>query len=101
MLGSIGHFVQEVALFWITYEITGSAMALGILGLCSALPRLILGALSGVLVDRYDRKLLLTLVNFGSVIPIAKTAARQRYSPSSVARANPVSSYRVDSQRQP
>jgi MFS family permease len=71
MLGSIGHFVQEVALFWITYEITGSAMALGILGLCSALPRLILGALSGVLVDRYDRKLLLILVNFGSAIPIA------------------------------
>ena len=71
MLGSIGHFVQEVALFWITYEITGSAMALGVLGLCSALPRLILGALSGVLVDRYDRKLLLILVNFASAIPMA------------------------------
>src|SRR5258708_40291821 len=71
LLGSIGHFVQEVALLWITYEITDSAMALGILGLCSALPRLILGALSGVLVDRYDRKLLLILVNFVSAIPIA------------------------------
>ncbi len=71
LLGSIGHFVQEVALFWITYEITGSAMALGILGLCSAAPRLILGALSGVLVDRYDRKLLLILVQFISAIPIA------------------------------
>jgi MFS family permease len=70
LLGSIGHFVQEVALFWITYEITGSAMALGVLGLCSALPRLILGALSGVLVDRYDRKLLLILVNFVSAVPI-------------------------------
>ncbi|HEX5019555.1 MAG TPA: MFS transporter [Candidatus Binatia bacterium] len=71
LLGSVGHFVQEVALFWITYEITGSAMALGVLGLCSAAPRLILGALSGVLVDRYDRKLLLILVQFGSAIPIA------------------------------
>jgi predicted MFS family arabinose efflux permease len=71
LLGSIGHFVQEVALFWITYEITGSAMALGVLGLCSALPRLIFGALSGVFVDRYDRKLLLILVNFGSAIPVA------------------------------
>jgi predicted MFS family arabinose efflux permease len=69
LLGSVGHFVQEVALFWITYEITGSAMALGILGLCSAAPRLVLGALSGVLVDRYDRKLLLILVQFFSVIP--------------------------------
>jgi predicted MFS family arabinose efflux permease len=69
LLGSVGHFVQEVALFWITYEITGSAMALGILGLCSAAPRLVLGALSGVLVDRYDRKLLLILVQFVSAIP--------------------------------
>jgi len=71
LLGSIGHFIQEVALFWITYEITGSAMALGVLGLCSAAPRLLLGALSGVFVDRYDRKLLLILVNFGSAVPIA------------------------------
>lgn len=70
LLGSIGHFVQEVALFWVTYEITGSAMALGLLGLCSAAPRLLLGAISGVLVDRHDRKLLLVLVQFVSAVPI-------------------------------
>lgn len=46
-------------------------MALGILGLCSATPRLILGAFSGVLVDRYDRKVLLIMVQFGCAIPIA------------------------------
>ena len=70
LLGSIGHFVQEVALYWIAYEITGSAMALGILGLCGALPRLILGALGGVLVDRYDRKRLLVLIQFFSALPL-------------------------------
>jgi MFS family permease len=69
LLASIGHFVQEVALYWIAYEITGSAMALGILGLCSAAPRLILGALGGVLVDRYDRKFLLILIQFLSALP--------------------------------
>ena len=69
LLGSIGHFVQEVALYWIAYEITGSAMALGILGLCGAAPRLILGALGGVLVDRYDRKFLLLLIQFFSAVP--------------------------------
>lgn len=46
-------------------------MALGLLGLCSTAPRLLLGAFSGVLVDRYDRKLLLILVQFISAIPIA------------------------------
>jgi MFS family permease len=69
LFGSIGHFVQEVALYWIAYEITESAMALGVLGLSSAAPRLIFGALSGVLVDRYRRKLLLVLVQFGSAVP--------------------------------
>ena len=44
-------------------------MALGILGLCGAAPRLLLGALGGVLVDRYDRKLLLILIQFSSTVP--------------------------------
>ena len=70
LLASLGHFVQEVALYWIAYEITGSAMALGILGLCGAAPRLLLGALGGVLVDRYDRKRLLILIQFFSTLPV-------------------------------
>jgi len=39
------------------------------LGLCEATPRLILGTLAGVLVDRYDRLRLLILVHFCSAIP--------------------------------
>jgi predicted MFS family arabinose efflux permease len=70
LLASLGHFVQEVALYWIAYEITGSPMALGILGLCGAAPRLLLGALGGVLVDRYDRKRLLILIQFFSILPV-------------------------------
>src|ERR687891_2894571 len=70
LLGSVGHFVQEVALYWIAYEITGSAMALGILGLCGAAPRLILGALGGVFVDRYERKGLLILIQYSSAVPV-------------------------------
>jgi predicted MFS family arabinose efflux permease len=45
-------------------------MALGILGLCGATPRLLLGALGGVLVDRYDRKRLLVVIEFLSVLPV-------------------------------
>ena len=70
MLASAGHFIQEVALYWIAYEITGSALALGVLGLCGAAPRLVLGALGGVLVDRYNRKLLLILIQFASAVPV-------------------------------
>lgn len=66
----MGHFIQQVALYWVAYEISGSAMALGLLGLCSATPRLIFGALGGVLVDRYDRKRLLILIQFSTALPV-------------------------------
>ncbi len=66
----MGHFIQEVALYWIAYEISGSALALGILGLCEASPRLVFGVLGGVLVDRYNRRRLLILIQFSSAIPI-------------------------------
>jgi len=70
LLASLGHFIQEVALYWIAYEISGSAMALGLLGLCSATPRLLIGAFGGVFVDRYDRKRLLVLIQFSSMLPV-------------------------------
>lgn len=70
MLASLGHFIQEVALYWIAYEMTGSPLALGVLGLCGAAPRLMLGAAGGVLVDRYDRKRLLVLIQFCSAVPV-------------------------------
>jgi predicted MFS family arabinose efflux permease len=44
-------------------------MALGILGLCGAAPRLLLGAFGGVVVDRYDRRFLLLLIQFFSAVP--------------------------------
>lgn len=49
---------------------TGSALALGILSLCDATPRLVLGILGGVLVDRYNRIRLLILNQFFSSVPI-------------------------------
>jgi len=45
-------------------------MALGILGMCGAVPRLLLGALGGVVVDRYDRKRLLILIQFSTALPV-------------------------------
>lgn len=70
LLISAGHFIQEVALYWVAYEITGSALALGLLGLCEAAPRLFFGALGGVLVDRYNRLRLLILIQFISLPPL-------------------------------
>ena len=75
LLASLGQFTREIALYWYVYEITGSALALGILGFCEATPRLLLYPLVGVFVDRYDRLRLLILVQFSSTIPIFTLAA--------------------------
>jgi len=54
----------------LVYEITGSAMALGVLALCEATPRLALSVLGGVIVDRYDRLRLLTAIQFLCAVPV-------------------------------
>jgi predicted MFS family arabinose efflux permease len=54
----------------LVYEITGSAMALGVLALCEATPRLVLSVLGGVIVDRYDRLRLLTAIQFLCAVPV-------------------------------
>lgn len=69
-VSSIGQFIQEVALYWIAYEITDSALALGILGVCEAGPRLILSAIGGALVDRYNRLRVVILIQYLTAIPI-------------------------------
>lgn len=75
VFASIGQFVREIALYWYVYELTGSAFALGILGLCEAAPRLLLYPFVGVFVDRYDRLRLLIIVQFAIAVPIFVLAA--------------------------
>ena len=45
-------------------------MALGVLGLCEATPRLVLSAIGGALVDRYNRLRLVILIQFFTAVPI-------------------------------
>ena len=45
-------------------------MALGVLALCEATPRLVLSVLGGVIVDRYDRLRLLTAIQFLCAVPV-------------------------------
>ena len=47
LIVSVGQFVRELALYWLVYQITGLAIALGVLGFCEAAPRLA-SAMSGI-----------------------------------------------------
>jgi len=58
-LSHIGDFVQAMAQSWLVWTMTHSPFLLGVIGFCQALPRLLLGAVGGAIVDRLERRRLL------------------------------------------
>ena len=52
----VGTWVQQVALTWIAYEISGSALVLGMVAFAGQLPSLLLCPLGGLLADRISRR---------------------------------------------
>ena len=48
-----GTWMQQVALSWLVYRLTGSATLLGVVGFAAQVPVLALGAIGGVVSDRY------------------------------------------------
>jgi MFS family permease len=51
--------MQAVAVGWLIYDLTGSALALGLIGLVQFLPPLALTLVAGQIVDHYSRRLIL------------------------------------------
>ena len=56
LISLTGDYVLIVALPFYIYQITGSALATGVMFLVQALPSLFLGSLAGVFVDRWSRR---------------------------------------------
>lgn len=56
LISSIGDWVLIVALPFYVYQLTGSALATGTMFMVETLPRLFLGSVAGVFVDRLDRR---------------------------------------------
>lgn len=51
----VGTWMQQVAMSWLIYRLTGSPFVLGALGFVSQLPTFLLAPLAGVLADRRNR----------------------------------------------
>lgn len=51
----IGTWMQQVAMSWLVYRMTGSPFMLGVVAFASQIPSLLLSPLAGVLCDRWDR----------------------------------------------
>ncbi len=54
-VSQIGTWIQTIALSWLVYSLTGSALYLGIVGFIGQIPILVLSFLTGVLMDRWNR----------------------------------------------
>jgi len=55
LVGTLGTLLLFAATLWQVYELTGSALLLGLTGLARALPILVLSLAGGVIADRVDR----------------------------------------------
>ena len=61
LISLFGDRIHQVALAVIVYGITGSPIAVGFVFLAATLPNLLLGPISGTLVDRWDQKQVLVV----------------------------------------
>lgn len=62
LISMIGTWSQTLALSWLVWRLTSSALWLGIINFAMQIPMLFLGLPGGVAADRYDRHRMLTLM---------------------------------------
>jgi MFS family permease len=60
----IGMWIQNVAMGWLVYRLTGSATLLGVVGFAENIPVFLLTPLAGVLVDRWNRRRIFVVTQF-------------------------------------
>ena len=58
----IGTWAQRVAVGWLVYRITGSALMLGVVGFVGDIPSVLVAPIAGVLADRWDRYRVIVVV---------------------------------------
>jgi MFS family permease len=70
-IGSICSFfatqMQQIAQAWLAYELTHSALNLGIVTLAFGLPFILLSVFSGVIIDRYQKRNIIIFSQIGMV----------------------------------
>src|SRR5258705_6771 len=67
-LSNIGTWLQTVAASVFVYQLTGSALAVGILNFASFLPIFLFSILGGVISDRFDRRVVVIVTHVASGI---------------------------------
>jgi MFS family permease len=68
-LGVIGYWVQQIAMSWLVYRLTGSALLLGATAFAGQIAVLVLAPFGGLWADRVERKKLLIVTQAAAAIP--------------------------------
>ena len=71
----IGTWMQQVAMSWLVYRLTGSAMLLGVIGFTSQVPSFFLAPVAGVFADRWEKRRLLLATQSLALVQAAVLAA--------------------------
>ena len=75
IFGSMGTWMDQVTRGWLIYELTNSALQLGLVRGIQAIPFLLLSPIAGSAADRYPRKFQVVFAQFASGFLYAVTAA--------------------------
>ena len=65
---SMGLWMDNVARSWLIYDLTGSALDLGIVAAARGIPMLVFGPIAGVVADRYNKKLQLATAQAANIV---------------------------------
>jgi MFS family permease len=68
LISLIGTWMQQIAMIWLAYRLTDSAVMLGLVGFASQIPILLFSTMAGVWNDRLDRRRLLLWTQFFSML---------------------------------
>ena len=71
LVSFFGSMITFVALPFQMYDLTGSTLAVGALGICEFVPILAVALVSGALADAFDRRLLVVFSELGSAVVMA------------------------------
>lgn len=75
-LSAVGMQLAVVAVLYQVWELTGSAIAVGAIGLAQAVPMVVFGVVGGSLADAVDRRRLVLLTTIGQVLAAGLLAGR-------------------------
>ncbi len=67
-LSLIGTWMQQIAISWLVYRLTDSVFLLGAVTFANQIPAFVLGPFAGVLADKFNRKYVLLVTQFLSML---------------------------------